>query len=379
MARVLVAMSGGVDSSVVAALLVEQGHEVIGATMNLWPETTTAQPARDDACCSLSAAEDARRVADRLGIAHYVLNLKEIFAHRVIDNFHQEYAEGRTPNPCVRCNQYIKFDALWPTMRALAADYIATGHYARVEPTSAWGDGGPVLRQALDTRKDQSYVLYTMGRAHLAHTLMPLGAYSKDDVRAIARRHGLAVADKPESQEICFVTHGHYTDVVRQALPAAMQPGPILDSAGNEVGAHQGVAAYTVGQRRGLALHRTGPQPRYVLAVLPQRNAVVVGDEADLWHDDLDADEMILTSVDALHDGQPVQARIRYRAEKAAATVHPLANGRVRVRLERPLKAITPGQAVVFYDGDVVLGGATIQRSFTRQADAPSLVLEGAR
>src|SRR5450631_1724007 len=209
--RILVALSGGVDSAVAAALLKDAGHEVIGITMNVWPELPDEAVVRADACCSLAAVEDARQVAARLGIEYYVLNLKNIFAERVIDNFYSEYAAGRTPNPCVRCNQYIKFDALWPKARALDCDAIATGHYARIVQAE---DGRFRLLKGLDHRKDQSYVLYTLDNAHLARTLMPMGEYRKDEVRGLARRFGLSVADKPESQEICFVHQGAYHDYV---------------------------------------------------------------------------------------------------------------------------------------------------------------------
>ena len=358
--RVLVAMSGGVDSAVAAALLQRQGHDVVGVTMNIWPEQTADAPAREDACCSLSAAEDARRVADLLGIPHYVVNLKDAFARRVIDNFYDEYAQGRTPNPCVRCNQFIKFDALWPKARALDAPYIATGHYARVEHAPAYGDGGSILLRAADPTKDQSYVLYTMGRRNLGHTLLPLGGYRKEQVRAIARDLGLAVADKADSQEICFVSRGHYSDMVRARTPSAMTPGPILDQQGQEIGRHGGIAAYTVGQRKGVALRVASSAPRYVLSVLPSSNAVVVGPEQDLFRSELWADDLILTSIENLEPGRRVQARIRYRAVPAPAHVWPAADGRVRVAFDEPQKAITPGQSVVFYDGDVVLGGAII-------------------
>jgi len=358
--RVLVAMSGGVDSAVAAALLQRQGHDVVGVTMNIWPEQTADAPAREDACCSLSAAEDARRVADLLGIPHYVVNLKDAFARRVIDNFYDEYAQGRTPNPCVRCNQFIKFDALWPKARALDAPYIATGHYARVEHAPAYGDGGSILLRAADPAKDQSYVLYTIGRRNLGHTLLPLGGYRKEQVRAIARDLGLAVADKADSQEICFVSRGHYSDMVRARTPSAMIPGPILDQQGQEIGRHGGIAAYTVGQRKGVALRVASSAPRYVLSVLPSSNAVVVGPEQDLFRSELWADDLILTSTQNLEPGRRVQARIRYRAVPAPAHVWPAAAGRVRVAFDQPQKAITPGQSVVFYDGDVVLGGAII-------------------
>ncbi len=218
-------MSGGVDSSVVAALLLEQGHDVIGVTMNVWPELPDESVVRADACCSLGSGEDARQVANLLGIPYYVLNLKQVFAERVIDDFYDEYARGRTPNPCVRCNQYIKFDALWPKARALDCDAIATGHYARVVEGS---DGRFRLLRGIDPAKDQSYVLYTLDHAHLARTLMPMGVFQKNEVRAMARRFGLGVAEKPESQEICFVHQGAYHDYVGRARPGAMKPGSIV-------------------------------------------------------------------------------------------------------------------------------------------------------
>jgi tRNA-specific 2-thiouridylase len=354
--RVLVAMSGGVDSSVAAALLQRRGYEVVGVTMNVWPELPDDAVVRADACCSLAAVEDARQVADLLGIPYYVLNLKQVFAERVIDNFHDEYAQGRTPNPCVRCNQFIKFDALWPKARALQCDAIATGHYARIVLDPHTGCHG--LARGLDLAKDQSYVLYTLDRAHLARTLMPIGELHKEEVRALASDLGLPTADKPESQEICFVHEGAYHQYVGRARPAAMQPGPMIDESGAVVGTHRGIGAYTVGQRKGLGL--ANPEPTYVARIDPSRNLLVVGPERLLYTQEVVADQVHLTSVDRLPAGRKVQAKIRSRAEPSPATVLSYEQDTLTVRFARPQRAVTPGQALVLYDGDLVLGGGTI-------------------
>ena len=366
--RVLVAMSGGVDSSVAAALLVRAGYDVIGVTMNVWPEQDPNAVVREDACCSLSAAEDARRVAARLGIPHYVLNMKEVFAERVMGLFYQEYARGRTPNPCVRCNQFIKFDALWPRARALDAAYIATGHYARIEYRAT--EDRYLLRQAVDARKDQSYVLYPLDQAHLARTLLPIGGYQKSEIRALAREMNLAVAGKPESQEICFINHGHYSDSLAERFPSAMQPGPLVNVQGAVVGEHGGIGAYTVGQRKGLGLALN--EPAYVVRIEPASNTVVVGPERALYTAEALADELLLTSVRSAHElkpGRAVLARIRYKAETMPARVYPLGNERIRVVFERPQRAVTPGQAIVLYDDDVVLAGATIGETVPAEVD----------
>jgi tRNA-specific 2-thiouridylase len=354
--RVLVAMSGGVDSSVAAALLQRQGYEVVGITMNVWPELPDEAVVRADACCSLAAVEDARQVADVLGIRYYVLNLKNVFAERVIDNFYDEYAQGRTPNPCVRCNQFIKFDALWPKASALECEAIATGHYARIVRDPASGRHG--LARGLDVQKDQSYVLYTLDSAHLARTLMPIGELHKEEVRATARDLGLPTADKPESQEICFVHEGAYHQYVGRARPDAMQPGPMVDESGAMVGTHRGIGAYTVGQRKGLGL--ANPEPTYVARIDPARNLLVVGPEKLLYTQEVEARDLHFTSVDHLEAGRTVQAKIRSRAEPAPAMVLSSEDGTLRVRFARPQRAVTPGQALVLYDGDLVLGGGTI-------------------
>ncbi|MGH2344176.1 MAG: tRNA 2-thiouridine(34) synthase MnmA, partial [Chloroflexota bacterium] len=308
-----------------------------------------------DACCSLKSVDDAREVADLLGIPYYVLNLKQVFAERVIDNFYDEYAQGRTPNPCVRCNQFIKFDALWPKARALDCDAIATGHYARVVQGE---DGRFRLLRGLDRLKDQSYVLYTLDNAHLARTLMPMGEYLKDEVRALARRFGLSVAEKPESQEICFVHQGAYHDYVGRARPEAMRPGPIVDTEGAVVGTHRGIGAYTVGQRRGLGL--SGTEPRFVSRIDPARNLLVVGSEQHLYASEVAADGLRLTSVEQLTPGQEVQAKVRSRAEGAPAVIVSVDADSIRIRFAEPQRAVTPGQALVLYDDEVVLGGANI-------------------
>jgi len=356
--RVLVAMSGGVDSSVAAALLARQGYDVVGVTMNVWPEQDPNAVVREDACCSLSAAEDARRVAAQLGIPHYVLNLKETFAEKVMGLFFEEYARGRTPNPCVRCNQFIKFDALWPKAQALDADYIATGHYARVAYDT--GAGRYLLRQAVDARKDQSYVLYPLDQAHLARTMLPLGGYQKPEIRQLARDLNLVVANKLESQEICFINHGHYSDQLAERFPGAMRPGPLVTVQGATVGEHGGIGAYTVGQRKGLGVALN--EPAYVVGIKPETNTVVVGPERALYAAEALADEVMLTSVRAAGelDGRPVLAKIRYKSEKMPARVYLAGDGRIRVVFDKPQRAVTPGQAIVLYDDDVVLAGATI-------------------
>lgn len=357
--RVLVAMSGGVDSSVAAALLQQQGFEVVGITMNVWPELPDDAVVRADACCSLAAVEDARQVAARLGIEYHVLNLKEAFAERVIDNFYAEYAAGRTPNPCVKCNQYIKFDALWPRARALDCEAIATGHYARV----LWNEASNrfCLARGRDHHKDQSYVLFTLDEAHLARTLMPIGAMTKDEVRAIARELGLCTADKPESQEICFVHEGAYHAYVGRAVPEAMRPGSIVSQTGETLGTHRGIGAYTLGQRRGLGV--ASAEPLYVNRIDPSRNLVMVGPERLLYADLVSAGDIHLTSVDDLLPGSRVQARIRSRAEPADAVVESFDGESLLVRFDRPQRAVTPGQALVLYDGELVLAGGTIERA----------------
>jgi len=347
-------MSGGVDSAVAAGLLLEQGYDVVGVTMRLWTLEDPDAARHHKRCCSVEDTEDARAAADTLGIPHYVLNFERQFAEGVVDHFVQEYARGRTPNPCLACNDRVKFRPLLEHALALGADYLATGHYARVHRNG----GGFELRRAVDPAKDQSYVLYTLGQRELERTLFPVGEYSKREVRALARRWGLPNADKPDSVDICFIPSGDYRAFVRQRLPA--RPGRIVDTAGNTLGDHQGVAGYTVGQRKGVPA-RGGGQPLYVLDLDAETNTVLVGS-----HDGLLAMGLMAQQLSFV-DGRPpdgpieVEARIRYRSQPAAALLT-VADDRAEVRFRAPQRAVTPGQAVVFYQGERVLGGGTIFR-----------------
>src|ERR1051325_7385851 len=288
MSRVIVGMSGGVDSSVTAALLKQAGHDVIGVTLNVWPDLPNMpEMRREDACCALGAVEDARRVADALDIPYYVLNFKEVFEDRVIKDFVQTYASGRTPNPCIRCNQFIKFDALLVKARQLGAEYVATGHYARIEHGAP---GSNRLRKAVDPQKDQSYVLYVMSQDRLAAAMMPLGAYNKAATRALAHELGLGVADKPESQDICFVPFKRYTEFIELYAPEVLQPGPIVDQAGTVLGEHRGIALHTIGQRRGLGV--AAGEPLFVTQLDAATNTVTVGRAEDLLRSTCELEEV---------------------------------------------------------------------------------------
>jgi tRNA-uridine 2-sulfurtransferase len=355
--RVLVGMSGGVDSSVTAALLVEQGYDVVGVTLNVWPELDGIdEQEREDACCALGAVADARRVADMLGIRHFSLNLRDLFRERVIKDFVQQYQNGRTPNPCIRCNQFIKFDALLARGLILNSDLVATGHYARIEHDSAcdrW-----LLRKAADLSKDQSYVLYVMTQDRLARALMPLGEMSKHDVRSLARAWALPVADKPESQDICFVPYRSYTEFIERYAPESINDGPILDESGVEIGRHRGVAFHTVGQRRGLGI--AVGEPRFVTRLDPELNVVQVGPMAQLLRSECWADDLSWVAVDGISEPTRVTARLRYRAMEVGATVFPPEGDRVRIVFDEPQRAVTPGQAIVLYWDDAVVGGGTI-------------------
>src|SRR3990172_2433540 len=288
MARVAVAMSGGVDSAVAAALLVDQGHVVVGLTMNLWPDWLPEPDEGVKACCGVGAIGDARAVAQRLAIRHYVLNMREEFERAVIDEFCDEYARGRTPNPCIACNRAIKFSLLLRKVRAMGLDYLATGHYARVRHDEAAGRF--LLLRARDPEKQQSHALYAPPQAQLPPLLLPVGESSKPEIRAGARRLGLRVADKPDSQEICFVPRGHYVDVVARRRPEAARPGPILDRSGRQIGTHSGLARFTIGQRRGLGIAHG--RPLYVAGIDLPRNAVIVGEEEDLLVGEITAREV---------------------------------------------------------------------------------------
>ena len=355
MARVIVGMSGGVDSSVTAALLKGAGHEVIGVTLNVWPDLPNMpEMQREDACCALGAVEDARRVADKLDIPYYVLNFRDVFEDRVIKDFVQTYASGRTPNPCIRCNQFIKFDALLVKARQLGAEYVATGHYARIE------HGRPNrLRKAADAAKDQSYVLYVMSQDRLGAAMMPLGEFTKSSTRQVAADLDLSVANKPESQDICFVPFKRYTEFIELYAPDVLQPGPIVDQEGHVLGEHRGVALHTIGQRRGLGI--AAGQPLFVTSLEPTTNTVVVGGPEALLKSSCRLEEVnwIAGAPPAL----PLRAmgKARYRSQEVACTVRREGDD-VVVDFDQPQKALTPGQALVVYDGEYVLGGGTISR-----------------
>jgi tRNA-specific 2-thiouridylase len=366
--RVVVGMSGGVDSSVAAALLQEQGYDVVGIMLRLWSEPAAADDGvelvAENKCCSLESMTDARRVAAHLGIPFYVINVEQPFQHTIVDYFYDEYVAGRTPNPCLRCNRHIRFTLLLERALALGAAYLATGHYVRVDDDPATGLRR--LRRGVDDAKDQSYVLHVLSQRQLRHALFPLGELTKPQVRAIAAARGLPVAAKAESQELCFVAANDYRGFIRRYAAAtgraAPQAGPIYDQSGAQVGAHEGLAYYTVGQRKGLGV--AAREPLHVLQLDPARNALVVGPGAALEHDTFTVRQVSYSS--GVIPAEPFAARVkvRYKAPLLPAEVTPLPDDRASVRLAAPQRAITPGQAAVFYDaarGEQVIGGGLIE------------------
>jgi tRNA-uridine 2-sulfurtransferase len=372
--RVLLGMSGGVDSSVAGYLLREQGYEVIGVTMKVWPQDCISRA--EDKCCGPQAIADARGVAHALGIPHYVVDEADQFERLVIDYFASEYQAGRTPNPCVMCNEKLKFGNLWTKAKALGCDYIATGHYAIIEhgtgrPSSRRGDGAAacqaVLRKGIDPRKDQSYFLFSLRQAQLRRALTPLGVMTKLQIREVAHSLGLRVANKIDSQEICFVPGNDYKAFLRSHLGEnEFHRGEIYDVDGNFVAEHNGIELFTIGQRKGLP--GGSVRPRYVVDLDPETNRVIVGDADDLIVDEFEIDQVNWHPVAGIGDPGSVQdsveatVKIRYSHPGSVATVTPLDNNRARVRLREPQRAVTPGQAAVIYDGDVVLGGGWICR-----------------
>jgi tRNA-specific 2-thiouridylase len=351
--RVVVAMSGGVDSSVAAALLVEQGFEVIGIMLRLWSEADQGR-GPSNRCCALGAQYDAERVAQLLSIPFYVVNLSDAFKRRVVDYFEDEYAAGRTPNPCVECNRHIRFGHLLRRAKALGADYLATGHYARVEHA----DGAYQLLRGKDHHKDQSYVLHVLRQDQLAQVRFPIGHFAKAHVRKMALDRGLPVAMRPDSQDLCFIADGDYRRYLAQHRPDALRPGPIVRRSGDVLGQHVGLARYTIGQRKGIGV--AAQQPLYVLAMDADTNALIVGTEDELGQAVCEAQGTNWISGSPPAQTFSATAKIRYKADDVPVEVDATGNDTVRVRFETALRDITPGQAVVFYHGERVLGGGMI-------------------
>jgi len=359
--RVLLGMSGGVDSSVAGYLLREQGYDVIGVTMKVWPQDCISRA--EDKCCGPQAVADARAVAHSLGIPHYVVDEADQFERTVIDYFTSEYQAGRTPNPCVMCNEKLKFGNLWGKAEALGCDYIATGHYAIIEHHESASAARPaVLRKGVDPRKDQSYFLFSLRQSQLRRALTPLGTMRKPEIRRIAHSLGLKVADKIDSQEICFVPGNDYKAFLRSHLGEnEFHRGEIYDVAGNFVGEHGGIEFFTIGQRKGLL--GGSARPRYVVDLDAETNRVIVGEADDLVCDEFEIDRTNWIARDLPAEDVELAVKIRYSHPGTRATVTPLENHRARIRLQEPQRAVTPGQAAVIYNGDVVIGGGWICRT----------------
>lgn len=352
--KVVIGMSGGVDSSVAAYLLKQQGYEVIGIMMKLSPDNPDYEE-NEGGCCSISAASDARRVADVLNIPFYVMNFKDAFKKNVIDNFIDEYMEGRTPNPCIVCNKIIKFEEFLRKAKALGADYIATGHYAKIEKQ----EDRYVLKKADDDKKDQTYALYSLTQEQLSHTLMPCGDYSKPEIRNIAEKIGLEVYRKKDSQEICFIPDNDHGAYIKKYSGREIKPGNFVDKKGRVIGVHKGIVYYTIGQRKGLGI--AVGKPIFVTDINPLTNQVVLGDEEDIFKTELIAKELNFILFDELTSNLRVSAKIRYSAKPQVATLVPLENNRVKVIFDEKQRAITKGQSVVFYLENLVVGGGIIE------------------
>lgn len=346
--KIAVAMSGGVDSSVAAALLKEKGYDIFGITMQVRPEGEAGPSDFIDA---------ARRVADTIGIPHHAVDLRNVFHEKVIAPFCAEYSMGRTPNPCVWCNRYIKFDALFQQGVSLGARYLATGHHARLIKDDS--SSRTLLQKGLDRAKDQSYFLYALTQEQLDHALFPIGYLTKEEVRVIAREKKLPVSRRPESQDICFIPDNDYARFLKDFIPQAFRPGPILDQNGNLLGSHRGILNYTIGQRKGLGI--AAGEPRYVIAIESERNAVIVGGRESALSDELLATDVNWIAIAPPTEAIPATAKIRYRHAEADVTITPTDDGCFYVKFKEPQLAITPGQAIVFYNGDIVLGGGTIK------------------
>ena len=356
--KAIIAMSGGVDSSVAALLTVRDGFECMGVTMKLFYDEDLVESCemRANSCCSLEDVEDARSVCTSLGMRHYVFNFSELFRSTVIDRFIDDYENGRTPNPCIDCNRHLKFDKLFQRAKELGFDYVVTGHYARIEYDEE--SGRYLLKKALDDTKDQSYVLYSMTKEQLSHTRFPLGGLRKTAVREIAEQNGFVNARKHDSQDICFVQHGPYTDFIKKTTGKDYPTGDFVDAAGRVLGKHKGIIYYTVGQHKGLGI--SSDIPWYVKAVHPETNTVELCRSDELFSTELDANNINLISLDRIDSPLRVCAKVRYRQKEQPATVLQTGDDRLHVVFDEPQRAITKGQAVVLYDGDTVVGGGTI-------------------
>ncbi len=352
--KVLVGMSGGVDSSVAAYLLKEQGYEVIGATMQIWQDDKEFIE-REGGCCSLSAVADARRVANKIGIPFYVMNFKDAFKKNVIDYFVDEYMEGRTPNPCVACNKFIKFSSFLDKAMTLGIDYVATGHYAIIEKQN----NRYIIRKSEDNKKDQTYALYNLTQFQLERTLMPCGRYKKSEIREIAKKIGLRVHNKKDSQEICFIPDNDHGKYIKNRFPSKVRQGNFVDKSGNVLGTHKGIVYYTIGQRKGLDIALG--KPMYVVDINPFRNEVVLGNLDDLLNTELIAKDVNYIPFDNLKEPMEVEAKIRYSQIPSKAVITPMEDGRVKVNFNEKQRAITKGQSIVFYKGDLLVGGGIIE------------------